>query len=108
MEELVGTLLKGSVDGDIHGDVQLVAGKRGKAFYKNGMDQWVDLGNQRSNCMGNLEKWASLTGLTAVSKIKPRLAAQWAVDTRRKGPSRMEKVTSRMNWSIRNTSQIRN
>ena len=52
--------------------------------------------------------WASSTGLTAVSKIKPRLPAQWAVGTHRKGPSRMEKVTSRMNWPIRNTYQIRN
>ena len=41
--------------------------------------------------------WASSTGLTAVSKFKPRLPAQWAVGTRRKGPSRMEKVSSRMN-----------
>ena len=56
MEEIVGTSLKGSVDGDIHGDVQLVAGKRGKALYTNGVAQWVDLGNQRSNCMGNLNK----------------------------------------------------
>ena len=56
MEEIVGTSLKGSVDGDIHGDVQLVAGKRGKALYTNGLDQWVDLGNQRSNCMGDLNK----------------------------------------------------
>ena len=41
--------------------------------------------------------WASSTGLTAVSKFKPRLPAQWAVGTHRKGSSRMEKVTSRMN-----------
>ena len=41
--------------------------------------------------------WASSTGLTAVSKFKPRLPAQWAVGTRRNGPSRMEKATSRMN-----------
>ena len=33
----------------------------------------------------------------AVSKFKPRLPAQWAVGTHRKGPSRMEKVASRMN-----------
>ena len=52
--------------------------------------------------------WASWTGLTAVSKFKPRLHAQWAVGTHRKGPSGMEKGTFRMNWPIRNTSQIRN
>ena len=53
-------------------------------------------------------QWASSTGLTGVSKFKPRLPAQWAVGTHRKGPSRMEKVTSRMNWPISNSAQIRN
>ena len=53
-------------------------------------------------------QWASSTGLTAVSKFKPRLPAQWAAGTHRKGFSRMEKVTSRMNWPIRNAYQIRN
>ena len=52
--------------------------------------------------------WASSTGLTAVSKFKPCLPAQWAVGTHRKGSSRMEQVTSRMNWPIRNSTQIRN
>ena len=52
--------------------------------------------------------WASSTGLTAVSKFKPRLPAQWVFGTHRKGPSRMEKVTSRMNRPIRNSTQIRN
>ena len=47
--------------------------------------------------------WASSTGLTTVSKFKPRLPAQWAVSTHRKRPSRLEKVTSWMNWPIRNT-----
>ena len=56
MDEIVGTSLLGSVDGDIYGDAQLVPGKRNKALYTNGLDQWVDLGNQRSNCMGNLSK----------------------------------------------------
>ena len=35
--------------------------------------------------------WASSTGLTAVSKFKPRLPAQWAVGTHHKGPSLMDK-----------------
>ena len=52
--------------------------------------------------------WASSTGLTAVRKFKPRLPAPWAVSTHRKGASRMDKVTSRMNWPIRNSTQIRN
>ena len=52
-------------------------------------------------------QWASSTGLTAVSNFKPRLPAQWTVGTHRNGPSRMEKVTSRTNWPIRNSTQIR-
>ena len=51
--------------------------------------------------------WASLTVLTAVSKFKPRLHVQWAIGSHRKG-SQMEKVTSRMSWPIRNSTQIRN
>ena len=50
-------------------------------------------------------QWASSTGPTAVSNFKPHLPAQWAVGTHRKGPSRMRKVTSRMNWPIRNSTQ---
>ena len=57
--------------------------------------------------MVKLWHWASSTGLTAVSKFKPRLPAQRALGTHRKGPSRMEKVTSRMNWPITNSTQIR-
>ena len=37
------------------------------------------------------------TGLNTVSKFKPRLPAQWAVGTHRKGSGRTEKVTSRYN-----------
>ena len=36
-------------------------------------------------------QWASSTGLTAVSKFKPRLPAQWAIGTHRSGLIRMEK-----------------
>ena len=67
-----------------------------------------------SVCCGfNPEKsWASSTGLTAVSKYKPPTPTPHphphptpstiAVGTHRKGPSRTEKVTSRINWPIRN------
>ena len=62
----------------------------------------------KHNCQNySTTHWASSTGLTAVGKFKPRLPAQWAVGTHRIGPSRMEKVTSRMNWPIRNSTQIR-
>ena len=40
--------------------------------------------------------WASSTGLTAVSKCKPRLPAQWTVGTHRTGPSGMEKVMNEL------------
>ena len=66
--------------------------------------QWTDM-YRRLN-LDYEYQWASSTGLTAVSKFKPRLPAQWAVGTHRKGPSRMEKVTSRMNWPIRNSTEI--
>ena len=55
MDKLSGGLLLGSVDGSLIGGVQLVGGKKGKAIYTNGLDQWVNLGNQRANCMGNIE-----------------------------------------------------
>ena len=58
--------------------------------------------------LGFLNQWASSTGLSAVSKFKPRLPAQWAVGTHRKGPSRMEKSNFPKNWPIRNSTQIRN
>ena len=64
------------------------------------------LNNENGSHEHFLTHWASSTGLTAVSKFKPRLPAQWAVGTHRIGPSRMEKVTSRMNWPIRNSTQI--
>ena len=53
-------------------------------------------------------QWASSAGLTAVSKCKPRLPAQWAVGTHRNGPSRTKKVTSRIDRPIRNSTEIRN
>ena len=56
MDEIVGGSLSGTVLGALNGDVQLVGGRRSKALYTNGVDQWVDLGNQRDNCMGDLEK----------------------------------------------------
>ena len=59
------------------------------------------LARLRGGTLGQFD-WAN-----RVSKFKPRLPAQWAVGTHRIGPSRMEKVTSRMNWPIRNSTQIR-
>ena len=56
MEEISSSQLSGSVPGVLVGDVKLVPGKRGRALYVNGVDQWVNLGNQRHSCMGNLIK----------------------------------------------------
>ena len=55
MEQIVGQLL-GAVPGVVIGDVELMRGKRGHALYTNGIDQRVNLGNQRHNCMGDLSK----------------------------------------------------
>ena len=54
MEKFVGGVLSGSVPGTITGDIKLIRGVRGQALYVNGINQRVDLGNQRHNCMGNL------------------------------------------------------
>ena len=56
MDKIVDGQLSGSVPGGVIGDVKLVSGKRGQALYTNGIDQRVNLGNQRHNCMGNLSK----------------------------------------------------
>ena len=56
MEEIAGGQLLGSIQGALFGDVKLVPGKRGRALYVNGIDQRVNLGNQRHNCMGDLNK----------------------------------------------------
>ena len=92
----------------------VVAGYRGDVLR-------LDLGcicvysRKRTPCFGRCRRplwndslWASLTGLTAVSKFKPRLLAKWAVGTHRNGPGRIEKVTSRRNRPMRNSIQICN
>ena len=56
MEEIAGEKLSGSVQGVIVGDVKLVPGKQNQALYVNGIDQRVNLGNQRHSCMGDLSK----------------------------------------------------
>ena len=55
MDDIAAGVLVGSVNGDIIGGAQLVGGRKGKALNTNGLDQCVDLGNQRDNCMGNLD-----------------------------------------------------
>ena len=56
MEQIVGGELSGSVMGTVVDDVKLVPGKQRKALYVNGLNQKVNLGNQRHNCMGDLSK----------------------------------------------------
>ena len=56
MEKMVDGKLLGPVLGNVVGDVELVRGKRGKALYTNGINQRVNLGNQRDSCMGDLSK----------------------------------------------------
>ena len=56
MEQIVSGELLGSVTGTVVGDVKLVPGKQGNALYLNGLNQKVNLGNQRHSCMGDLSK----------------------------------------------------
>ena len=59
MEEIIGDKLSGPVQGDVFGAVQLVPGKRGLALYLDGVDQRVNLGNQRHSCMGDFSQCAN-------------------------------------------------
>ena len=54
MEEVITDKLQGSIEGVVTGSVSLVVGKRGKALYTDGVDQWVNFGNQKHTCLGNL------------------------------------------------------
>ena len=56
MEKMAVGKILGPILGDVVGDVKLVPGKRGNALYTNGIDQRVNLGNQRDSCMGDLSK----------------------------------------------------
>ena len=56
MEEVIGGELSGSIPGAVIGDAKLIRGVRSQALYVNGLDQRVDLGDQRHNCMGDLNK----------------------------------------------------
>ena len=52
--------------------------------------------------------WASSTRLTTMSLFKPRLPAQWAVGTHRKGPQSNGKVICRTKWPFRNSTKYWN
>ena len=56
MDEISNGNLVGTLFGNFTGDVALVPGKLNKALYTNGMDQWVNIGDHRDRCLGNLEK----------------------------------------------------
>ena len=53
MEEIATDKLQDSHEGIVTGDASLLVGKSGKALYTNGVDQWVNFGNQRHSCLGN-------------------------------------------------------
>ena len=52
MDEIVNRKLVGSINGVIVGNAGLVTGKVGLALYTNGIDQYVNLGNQGDTCLG--------------------------------------------------------
>ena len=54
MDEIYNEKLVGIYLGNIVGDVSLVSGRANKALYTNGIDQWVNIGNHRDKCLGNL------------------------------------------------------
>ena len=54
MDEIKNGKLVGTYPGNNVGDVSLVQGKVNKALYTNGIDQWVNIGNHRDKCLGNL------------------------------------------------------
>ena len=54
MDDIENRKLVGTYPGNIYGDVSLVQGKVNKALYTNGIDQWVNIGNHRDKCLGNL------------------------------------------------------
>ncbi len=70
-------ILVGSISGTMYAQPTLVAGKRGNALYFNGVDQWVNFGDQRNTCFGNLEQcpdgyslihWIKLGTKSAIGK----------------------------------------
>ena len=56
MDELENGMLVGTYPGHFVGEVTLVHGKVNKALYTNGIDQWVNIGNHRDKCLGNLAR----------------------------------------------------
>ena len=54
MDEIINRKLVGTFPGNTEGNVVLVEGKANKALYTNGIDQWVNIGNHRDKCLGNL------------------------------------------------------
>ena len=56
MDEMVEQLILGNPNATAFNGAQLLNGKVGLALYTNGVDQWVDLGNQRHSCAGNFHR----------------------------------------------------
>ena len=54
MDEIKNGELVGTYPGNIVGSVSLVKGNVNKALYTNGINQWVNIGNHRDKCLGNL------------------------------------------------------
>ena len=56
MGELENGMLVGTYPGHFVGEVTLVHDKMNTALYTNGIDQWVNIGNHRDKCLGNLAR----------------------------------------------------
>jgi len=56
LDKIEDVVIIGDINGQPVGDVTLVRGHKGNGVYTNGVDQWIDLGNLRSKCFGNVMK----------------------------------------------------
>ena len=78
MEKIEDGILVGSINGAIVGDAGLVTGKVGLALYTNGVDEYVNFGNQGDTCLGYFilcshgwvtAFWVKLEGLPGLHAI---------------------------------------
>ena len=71
MDTIENGLLVGSYSGILVGDIALVPGKVNKALFTNGIDQWVNIGNHRDKCLGDLTRCTE--GFVMALWLKPHL-----------------------------------
>ena len=68
MECIIDDVLVGPINGSLYGSPELVDGKIGQALHTDGISQYVNFGNQRHICPGNLDLCSE--GLTLMLWLK--------------------------------------